>query len=101
MRRTAAQQAEAFPYNPAAVRQRHLTRNRRSRPHTRAGPCGEFLRTRAHLWRCYTYRDVLINDLDFAEHSDTHTHSHLIYSSVFIRHINLHMENVQTAKMRP
>lgn len=43
LRRPTAQQAEAFPHDPAAVRKRHLARNWRARPHAGArtgGECG-------------------------------------------------------------
>lgn len=41
LRRPAAQQAQALPDDAAAVRQRHLARDRRARPHAGAGTGGE------------------------------------------------------------
>ena len=41
VRRPAAQQAEALPHHAAAVRQRHLARDRRACPDAGAGPGGE------------------------------------------------------------
>lgn len=42
LRRPAAQQAQALPDHPATVRQRHLARDRRARPHAGARTGGEY-----------------------------------------------------------
>lgn len=51
LRRTAAEQAQALPHHPAAVRQRHLARDRRARTHVGARPSGECLLLRTLLCR--------------------------------------------------
>lgn len=50
-----------------------------------------------------TCRDVQTHGLDFAEHSQTQTHTHthyvLICSGFFLHTVNVHIQNVQTAKI--